>query len=146
MSDSENQPAAAPEQLDDAPTPAEPAAAAAAAAAVGVNGDGDVDGEDADVPQLEAGDGEEFAHDGAVDARDDDDNTTHTPTRQKQQQHLAPPEEGSELGSVDADLVDLTPRRTGSPADSLVSAQGISPSIQVCKRSIIISPPKSRIC
>lgn len=142
MSDSENQPAAAPEQLDDAPTPAEPAAAAAA---VGVNGDGDVDGEDADVPQLEAGDGEKFARNGAVDARYDD-NTTHTPTRQKQQQHLAPPEEGSELGSVDADLVDLTPRRTGSPADSLVSAQCISPSIQVCKRSMIISPPKSRIC
>ncbi len=129
MSDSEQPPAAAaPEQSDDVPAPAE-----AAAATVAVNGDGDVvvADDDADVPQIETRDDDDDAtQNGAVDAASDD--TVHTPTRQKHRpQHLALPQEGSELGSVDADSVDLTPRRTGSPPDSLVSAQGISPSIQV---------------
>ncbi|XWW99649.1 hypothetical protein V2A60_007660 [Cordyceps javanica] len=128
MSDSEQQTAAAPEQSDDVHAPAE--AAATAGGTTAVNGAGHVDEHDeADVPQLETGEG-----DGDDDAQDragagpGGESTASTPT--KLGQALPPPQEGSELGSVDADSVDLTPRRMRSPVDSLTSGQGISPSIQ----------------
>lgn len=130
MSDTETQPAAAKVPSDDVPAPGD-----AVAAAKALNG-GTTD--DADVPQLESvddddgdgdGDHDEEAHDDGAEAGSEAD--AHTPIRNKHNT-LARANEGSELGSVDADSVDLTPRRTGSPADSLASTQGISSSIQVC--------------
>lgn len=134
MSDSEHQPAAVTERPDEPQTPTEAAAPAAA-----LNGASD----DADVPQLESADddGDKGDNGGVLEELDEpklDENlaaSLQTPTKDKPRSH-ALPIEGSELGSVDADEVDLTPRRTGSPADSLASGQGISPSIQVRRQTI----------
>lgn len=126
MSDSEHQSAAAPEQPDEVSTPTE----AVVKAAINDNTD------DVDVPQLETADNDDDndgAHEDETDKGNEED--VNTPIRQKQD-HLAPPYDGSELESIDADSVDLTPRRTGSPIDSLASAQGISPSIQVCQDGV----------
>ncbi|EGX91280.1 golgi complex component [Cordyceps militaris CM01] len=130
MADSEHQPAAAPEQSSD-DVVAAPAETEAVVAVV-VNGGGDVgEHDDADVPQLETGDGNHAADDADDDASSvSGQDAAQTPTRHRPQQHLAPPQEGSELGSVDADLADLTLQPMRSPVESLTSAQGISPSIQ----------------
>ncbi|KAM3544833.1 hypothetical protein ARSEF1564_002297 [Beauveria bassiana] len=146
MSDSEHQPAAAAKQSDDVPAPPEASAVAVTAVNGGGSGNDDNDDDDTDVPQLETGDGDDTALNGAgVDSIGQ--NTVHTPAerkqqqQQQQQQNLASPQEGSELGSVDADLADLTPRRPRSPVDSLTSARGISPSIQGSR----ISSPGSSV-
>lgn len=42
-------------------------------------------------------------------------------------------EEGSEMGSIDAGLVDALPRRLDSPVDSMLSGPDDTPSVQVCE-------------
>lgn len=63
-------------------------------------------GVDADVPQLDADAGLTSAETG---------------------------QDGSDVSSVNTSLVDALPRRAGSPADSLLSGQGNSPSVQVSR-------------
>ncbi|KAJ2968155.1 hypothetical protein NQ176_g9316 [Zarea fungicola] len=133
MSDPEHQSAAAPGQPDEVSTPTEAVVKAT------LNGNTD----DVDVPQLETADDDDNddddgAHEDKIDKGNEED--VNTSIRQKQD-HLAPPNDGSELESIDAESVDLTPRRTGSPIDSLASAQGISPSIQGSR----ISSPGSSV-
>lgn len=75
---------------------------------------------DDDVPQLEGQDDMGPAETG-----------TELTTNRRHDAVRDQPEDGSEVSSMDASLVDPVPRRAGSPVDSVMSGLGDSPSVHV---------------
>lgn len=93
-----------------------------------------VDGDD--VPQLETHD-DDADTDREGDDYDDHDEGTELQSRPAQnagslQVMQEMQADGSELSSVGASSVDALPRRTGSPAESMLSGPDDTPSVQVC--------------
>ena len=86
------------------------------------------DNSDADVPQLEG----PSSDSGAIGSADGSEQAPRNHRDAIREQF----EEGSEVSSMDASLVDAVPRRVGSPVESVTSALGYSPSVQVCRASI----------
>jgi hypothetical protein len=111
MSDSEHEPALSEQRSDDAP-----------------NDIADLNG-DADVAQLSP---EPAVDEDAVQAN----GSGAVGTPDMAQKPVQQPNEGSELESVDVDSVDGIPKGAGSPMDSVISGQNISPSIQVCDEAV----------